>query len=374
MTRHVEIAGAGLAGLTVAAALARRGWVVRVHEAGAELRDFGAGIFLWENGLTVLEELGVAARVLAGAHEARHWREFDSDDNEMGVRPLPLPGGLRMVTMTRQFLYAIMVDAARDAGVEFVLGSRVVGADPDGALIAADGTRLSAELVIAADGIRSAVRASLGLPVTHRVFPFGMFRFLVPRSRVSGAGERWDDYANFWDLIRHRRVLYVPCNERDLYLNLGAADDDMPAIGTPLDAVVWRESFPALAELLVDLPASPRFDRYELVRLPTWSAGRVAVIGDAAHAMPPTLGQGAGTAMTNALSLAIALDQHADVPEALREWEAAERPVTDETQQTSLNVLGSLMPSDGERRDDWTEEPLRSAQRRPRTGTERRHG
>ena len=61
-TRHAEIAGGGLAGLTTATALAQRGWSVRLHERGRELREIGAGIFMWENALRVLEELAPADR------------------------------------------------------------------------------------------------------------------------------------------------------------------------------------------------------------------------------------------------------------------------------------------------------------------------
>src|SRR5437660_1525789 len=67
-TRHAEIAGAGFAGLTAAVALSQRGWSVRLHEKGPELRAFGAGIYLWHNGLRVLEGLGVLEDVLNGSH------------------------------------------------------------------------------------------------------------------------------------------------------------------------------------------------------------------------------------------------------------------------------------------------------------------
>jgi 2-polyprenyl-6-methoxyphenol hydroxylase-like FAD-dependent oxidoreductase len=65
--RHAEIAGGGLAGLTVATALAQRGWSVRVHERGRELREIGAGIFMWENAVRVLEQIGAADQALARA-------------------------------------------------------------------------------------------------------------------------------------------------------------------------------------------------------------------------------------------------------------------------------------------------------------------
>ena len=68
--RHAEIAGAGFAGLTAAIALRQRGWSVRIHEASRELRAFGAGIFIWENGLRVLEAVGAYGEVMQGSHEA----------------------------------------------------------------------------------------------------------------------------------------------------------------------------------------------------------------------------------------------------------------------------------------------------------------
>ena len=78
--RHAEIAGAGFAGLTAAAALAQRGWSVRIHERGDRLRTAGAGIFMYENGLRVFEALGAYDEAIAGAHAA-YKREMRDDRN-----------------------------------------------------------------------------------------------------------------------------------------------------------------------------------------------------------------------------------------------------------------------------------------------------
>ena len=63
-TKHVEIAGGGFAGLATATAFRQRGWTARIHEAAPELRSFGAGIFIWENGLRVLKALGAYDAVI----------------------------------------------------------------------------------------------------------------------------------------------------------------------------------------------------------------------------------------------------------------------------------------------------------------------
>ncbi|MFD0887722.1 NAD(P)-binding protein, partial [Streptosporangium algeriense] len=66
--RHAQVIGAGLGGLTAAAALAQRGWTVELHERDPEIRAIGAGIYLWSNGLSVLRALGVFDEAVEGAH------------------------------------------------------------------------------------------------------------------------------------------------------------------------------------------------------------------------------------------------------------------------------------------------------------------
>ncbi|MEX5634494.1 FAD-dependent oxidoreductase [Parafrankia sp. FMc2] len=364
MTRTAEIAGAGFGGLTVATELARRGWRVRVHEQAIRPPAFGAGIFLWENGLRVLEELGGLPAALARCYEAPHWEERDADGDLLGVRPLPLPDGLRMVTLTRHDLLAVLLERAAQAGVELRPASRVTAADPEGALVTADGTRWEADLVVGADGIRSVVRGSLGLLDRHERFDFGLYRFLVPRDRAPGRDGRWGGYVNYWHLNLRRRVLYVPCNDEDLYLLLGALIGD-PALATPLDAELWCSTFPSLRPVLAELPESPRYDQYEVLSLREWSAGRAAVVGDAAHAMPPTIGQGAGTAMMNAINLARAVSDHEDVPTALRLWEDENRPLTEQTQEESMTALRALFPRSDARPGGWSDGTLTVAATRP---------
>jgi 2-polyprenyl-6-methoxyphenol hydroxylase-like FAD-dependent oxidoreductase len=91
--------------------------------------------------------------------------------------------------------------------------------------------------------------------------------------------------------------------------------------------------------LIGRIRAAGRYDQFEYIKLKRWSAGKVAVIGDAAHAIPPNIGQGGGCAMMNALSLAVYLDRERQVPAALQVWEQNERAITEHTQRVSL-MLG----------------------------------
>src|SRR5438046_4736906 len=99
MQRHAEIAGAGFAGLTAACALAQRGWRVRVHERAERLRTTGAGIYIYENGLRVLESVGACEAAIAGAPRA-HTREVRDDRNR--VIAMHRWSGSRVFSIVRQ--------------------------------------------------------------------------------------------------------------------------------------------------------------------------------------------------------------------------------------------------------------------------------
>jgi hypothetical protein len=136
-----------------------------------------------------------------------------------------------------------------------------------------------------------------------------------------------------------RRVLYTPCSETDVYIALTMLDHDAVAKAVPVRKDDWKRAFPHLGTLIDRIGEQGRYDRFELIKLKSWSAGRVAMIGDSAHALPPNIGQGGGCAMMNALSLAVYLERDADIGSALRTWEAQERPITEHAQRISY-ILG----------------------------------
>ena len=325
--RHAEIVGAGFAGLTAACALAQRGWSVRVHERADALRTTGAGIYIYENGLRVLEALGAYQAAVKGAPVA-HTREVRDDRNR--TVSVHRWGGSRVFSIVRQTVINALAEQARRAGAQIVLNSAGASSTADGELTLADGSRQRADLIVAADGTNSRLRDALGLLSKRKALPDGATRLLIDKIPE----ERGQDGATtveYWS--GSRRVLYTPCSETDVYIALTMLDVDDVAKATPVDKDAWKRWFPHLEALIERLGTEGRYDRFELIRLKRWSQGKVAVIGDAAHALPPNIGQGGGCAMMNALALAVHLDRDKDVPKALAEWERAERPITDHTQR-----------------------------------------
>lgn len=332
-SRRAEVAGAGIAGLATAIALAERGWTVRVHERSSALRAEGAGIYLWENGLRVLEALGTLESALRGCHPG--WRRETRDDRNrvVAVAQWSEQRGRRVVSVVRQRLLGALSDRARTLGVEIVLGSEATAAQADGTLILQSGARAQADLIVAADGVNSKIRDSLGLLASRKPLADGAIRVMIPRLPEERATDEGRKYVEYWS--GHRRVLYTPCSDDDVYLALTTLDTDVRGKAVPLDVAAWCGSFPHLHPLIHRIGAGARWDRFETVRLRSWSAGRVAIIGDAAHAMAPNLGQGGGCALMNGLALAVALESTASVEAALANWERIERPLTEHTQRVS---------------------------------------
>lgn len=335
--RHAEIAGAGIAGLTAAVALAQRGWSVRVHERAATLRPEGFGITVFANGLKVLHALGAHDHATA---EANHLDGLENRDAQGNVTAFQKVLGGGAVRITRHRLIEGLAREAERHGVEIDRGSEIVAADPSGALVAANGTRLNADLVVAADGVNSRLRDGLGLLKSRKPLDEGAFRLLIRREEGEIAPDRAGTVTEWWSGAR--RVLYSACSPTEIYAALVCPASDARGLARPLDVESWSAAFPALAGPLARMRAEcdweqVHWQQFQTVKLTRWSKGRVAVLGDAAHAMPPNLGQGGGCSMMNALGLAVALDDRRHSVEAgLVAWEARERPLTDHTQRWAL--------------------------------------
>lgn len=340
-TRTAEVIGAGLAGLTAATALAQRGWSVRLHEREPEIRAIGAGIYVWGNGLATLEALGLDGEATAGAHVGPVLETRDHRDRVVEEVPINGPGQARVLTIMRDRLIGTLIGGAEKAGVEIRTGSEAVEATPDGRVLLRSGESARADVVLAADGVNSRIRRQHDVVARRAAMKQGATRLTVRRSADFVRAQDQGKYIEYFS--GRRRVLYTPSSDTSLYVALVADEDDRPASRIPVDTATWIRSFPHLEALLGACAGAPgRWDTFQFLTLTRWSMGRLAFLGDAAHAQPPYLGQGGGCAMMSALGLADVLGgSDGPVDQLLRDWEYAERPTVEHTQRWSYR-LGRL--------------------------------
>lgn len=334
--RMAAVAGAGIAGLAAAAALAQRGFAVQVFEKSAQPREFGAGIYLKENSLPVLDALGAGERVAASGVRIRAARIADERNQIIVSRPITTE---RLIIVERTVLHAALLQAALDAGVSVITDTTVTSARPDGTLLIDGGEPVHADLIVAADGRHSRIRGSLGLTKVSRDLGSGATRLLIPRQEEPLSTEYW---------AGDRRVGVAPCSAGSTYVFIIAPEKDHRAVQVPVDRGYWEAVLPHLAGVFGRITSDIGVHHaHAYVTCRAWTAGRVAIIGDAAHAQPPNFGQGAGLAIAAAWQLARLASGDPDIPAQLRRWEEQVRPGIDAVQRltTAYDLAGHLTPA-----------------------------
>ena len=332
--RRAEIAGGGLAGLSLGIRLGQLGWDVRIHERSPDLRMFGAGIWMWENGLQALRVIEAEEAAIRRARVIRRW-EIRDERSRLVMRRETTPED-RLLLPPRADLYSSLLTQAEAAGVVIETSSTARAIEPASGLVMEDGRTLQADLVVAADGTHSRLRESL---LCTRVVDFGFeagIRMLIDRDPSDPHDVITEHLHGAW------RLLFNPCTDGEDYIFLGVPVDDPRGRTLPVDRAVWVERFPALRSIIERFAEAGRWDRIMTVRCRQWTSGRAVVVGDAAHAMPPNLGQAANMAFTNMISLAQAVNEADDIPAALTAWERRTRPLTDHVQRWS-SVYGYLV-------------------------------
>lgn len=371
------VAGGGIGGLATAAALAQRGWDVTVYERQDALRAVGAGIYIWENGLRVLEALGAYEEATAGAFRGTHFEQRDAQGDI--IESAPIEADKRLLTVPRSMLLDALKNACLRAGVHVVTRAEVIGATSRGELLFPNNETVQADLAVGVDGIWSKVRASLGLERLHEQTREGALRTMIPAQPGDFGPDDAGKYIECWKGAR--RFLITPVSEHETYLALTCPHDDKAARGMPVDKALWAADFPQWKHLIDRIGSAPvNWGVYSVTRCHAWSAGRTAILGDAAHAQTPNLGQGGGMAMQNGLSLAVHLEgvsDPRDIPAALERWESTERELTEHCQRwASLYGEVTYLPDEirnrvmrGAMSDPWIASQVFRAANHTPTGT-----
>lgn len=333
----VTVVGAATGGAAAALLLARAGAQVTLLERVAAPRAIGAGIGLAENGLAVLESLGLGPGLEACARPADAPRIVDGARRRIFTPPGPTP---RILMVRRSDLQGLLLEAlAAEARIDSRFGVEVEHATPDGQVRARQGSdslAFEADLVVGADGVHSRVRdgGRFGAKVRRPGIPY--LRVLVD-SGVALGEEAWTAAGLFGSFAVEGGVY--------LYASAGSSRARAALAARDLDALraAWAEAYPAAAPLLA---AVGRFE--DLVVHPVrrvdcerWHDGALVLVGDAAHAMAPNLGQGANSALVDAAVLLDELRRAADLAAALAAYEARRRPAVRWVADTA-DRLGAL--------------------------------
>jgi len=349
-SRTVIVAGAGIAGLTAALALARNGFRVIVLEQAERLEETGAGIQLSPNATRTLIELGVADRLRPNVVAPEALRVLDARSGREIVR-MPLGAaaarryGAPYWSIHRGDLQAALVAAVAHRDISVKLGMRVEDfvLHPNGITVSARGRgggwNEHGLALIAADGLWSQTRARVGFREPPHFAGRAAWRAMVPARDV--APEFREPLIHLW-LGSDAHLVHYPVKGGNVINIVGIMADDWNAPGwsEPVSRIDLLPRFPAQfwapqARALLGLPdAWLKWALFDHRPLRNGPEGAVALVGDAAHPMLPYLAQGAAMAIEDAAVAAQSLAQTPDDPaQALRTYWAVRRARTRKVQR-----------------------------------------
>ncbi|MGW7679116.1 FAD-dependent monooxygenase [Kribbella sp. NPDC054772] len=319
------VAGAGIGGVTAAVALQRCGWRVTVLERAPELGEVGAGISVWAPAVAVLEELGVKGVEQSSIPSKPAGMRKPDGRWVVGATDL----GVEMPVMIHRAQLHDLITAEFGPAVTVRTGYDVSSVDQD-----ADGVtvndELRADLLVAADGIRSVIRGTLYPQYAGpRYSGFTAYRGVADVDLDDGGGETWGpgQLFGFARLIDGRYYWYGTANQ---------------TAGATSEPTVFRDWHDPIPRLISGSEKILQNDIYDLtLPLVPFVQGRVVLLGDAAHAMTPNLGRGACSAIEDAGALARHLQGATDLPAALAAYDEERRPATTKLVKRSRS-LGRL--------------------------------
>ncbi len=344
---RVIISGGGIGGLTAALALHAAGIAVELHEAAPDPRPLGVGINLLPHAVRELTELGLGEAVLAAGVAASELVYANRQGEEVWREDRGLAAGYRwpQVSIHRGgLLMLLLAEAQRRLGGAIHLGSRGVGVETgaSGATLRLAGGGLAhGDVVVAADGIHSAIRAQWfpdeGAPrwngcilwratAEHPGFRTGRSMVQAGDSQVKFVcypiREARGAQPALVNWIAEKRIDPTTPWSREDWNRSGRIEDFLPLFAD------WRWDWLDVPALIQAAPAVWEFPMIDRDPLPRWTHGRATLLGDAAHPMYPIGSNGASQAIIDARALAWHLATEGDADAGLAAYEAARRPAT----------------------------------------------
>lgn len=344
--KNVVIVGGGIGGLTLAVALRRVGIATRIIEKGNRANRLGTGISLLGNALRALDMIGLADTCIAAGYGYDSVKTRDAAGrlvDEMRPPRTFRPDRPGAFGIMRTVLADTLENAATSAGATIDFETTVAEIEPYGDrvdLALSTGERLTADLVIGADGVYSATRTAIfGDAFNPAYCGQGGIRYTAPRPPDM-------DGVTFYRAPNGAVVGAIPLSQEHCYYFVLESGERLGHLSQKQVAEIWkRRMAPFTSPDLVrtaeeaDTNTSISYRPFDVHMMPLpWHRGRVALIGDAVHSMSPQLTSGGGMAIEDAVVLAETLDGATDVESALSAFEARREPRVRPILETSLGI------------------------------------
>ena len=335
------VVGAGIGGLTASLLLSRVAARVTLVERAQRPSEVGAALALQPNGMAVLDRLGLlpAVKVVSARIDRMDIRSVTG--RRLLTAGMPdLGGGLdHAIAVRRSELHLVLLEAvAAVASVDTRFGCAAVSADPSGAVRITSTAQhgpgsmsLRADVIVGADGVNSAVRSTGGFE--SRVSVGSSYVRAIVRGRASPWFEEyWTPLGSFGQAPLGGDFVYFWAAA-----HVGAAADAVARRDLGAFRQEWRRVLPAAADLLEQVSSFDELlvNTVRRVDCRRWFSGRLVLLGDAAHAMAPNLGQGANSALVDGVVLAEELARAPSVKDALAGYDKRRRPLARRVQLTA---------------------------------------
>lgn len=344
---RVAVVGAGMGGLACAAALRRLGLDAIVFEQAAEFRRIGAGIQVTPNAVKALRGLGLENRIRAlGFEAARGYnREAGSaaitNQLELGDKIIERCGA-SLITMHRGDLHSALLSALPTDAV--VMGRRLTHytQNADFVELAFEGGSVErADMLVAADGVHSVVRDQIFGAQPPKFTGRVAYRTTFPASLIGDL--EIDERCKWWGADRHIVIYFTTRRKDEIYFVTSTPEPDFTVESWSAKGDLaelqsaYRSFHPTVRAVIAACPEAYKWALVVRDPLPTWSQGRVVLLGDACHPMTPYMAQGAASAIEDAVILARSLHDSrvGGLQDAIRVYESVRRPRATAIQQNS---------------------------------------
>ncbi len=322
------IIGAGIAGLTAAIALLRKGINATIYEQAPEINEVGAGIWIAPNAMKVADRLGLAQEIKEAGKELERIHVVDLRNKPISFingKNVQSKHGFLTVAIHRAQLQQILISHIPPQNI--VLNKKFRSYSQTDASVTVtfeDGTMADGDFLINADGIKSNGRLQIHPDLNLRYSGQTCWRFLAEYELPE---EEEHDMYEIWSLRKGLRVGYSKINDRQVYVFITSKEqaggkDQVEKIKDNL--LLLCAEFPAVIQNMISAAKAGsiiRNDLFDFKPLNRWTDGKVALIGDAAHATTPNLGQGACQAIEDAYVIAEQMALTDKVEQAFRWYE-----------------------------------------------------